>query len=132
MRLKIFLGLCIIVPIGFASKFYNGPAAGWFNNSLGGVFYEIFWCLVGIFLFPKAKPFWVAFWVFAVTCFLETLQLWHPPVLEAIRSTFIGQTLIGTTFSGWDFFYYLIGCGVGWIWMRRLVHFSIASGGFPC
>ena len=117
-RLKVFLWLCAITPVGFASKFYKGPWAWWFNNYAGGILYEIFWCLVGIFFFSKAKPFWIAFWVFAITCFLEFLQLWHPPFLEVIRRTFIGRTLIGTTFSMWDFLHYFVGCGIGWFWLR--------------
>ncbi len=119
------LWLSVITVLGFVSKFYRGPGAWWFNNYAGGLLYEIFWCLIGTFFFPRVKPFWIVLWVFGITCSLEFLQLWHPPFLEAIRSTFIGQTLIGTTFSGWDFLYYLIGCGIGWLWLKQV---SLGSG----
>jgi hypothetical protein len=36
------ISLCIVGLLGFATKFYSGPAAAWVNNSFCGVFYEIF------------------------------------------------------------------------------------------
>ncbi len=59
--------LLIIVPLGLYSKFYSGPAANWVNNSLGGVFYEVFWCLL-IFLFAD-KP-----WVIAISACCHLLS----------------------------------------------------------
>lgn len=110
IRLKILLFLLFLVPLGFYSKFYDGPAALWVNNSFSGILYEMFWCVVVLFFLPAVKPLYVTLWVFAITSLLETLQLWHPPLLQSIRSTFIGQTLIGTSFVWSDFFYYLTGC----------------------
>ena len=118
-RWTLVLSLLVITALGFASKFYSGPRAWWFNNYLAGLLYEVFWCLIGIVFCPRAKPHWIALWVFGITCFLEALQLWHPQFLELIRSTFIGAALIGTTFSWWDFFYYVIGSAIGWFWIGR-------------
>ncbi|ODS34777.1 MAG: hypothetical protein SCARUB_00037 [Candidatus Scalindua rubra] len=56
----------------------------------------------------RVSAFWVASSVLGITCFLEFLQLWHPPFLESIRSTFIGSVLIGTTFTWWDFPHYAL------------------------
>jgi hypothetical protein len=120
IRLWTGASLLIIVPLGFCTKFYSGPAANWVNNSLGGVFYEVFWCLL-IFLFLDAgKPRVIAIWVLILTCCLEFLQLFHPPFLELLRGTFIGRTILGTSFTWSDFLYYFLGCGVGWLWMRWL------------
>jgi hypothetical protein len=58
--------------------------------------------------------------VFAVTCALEVLQLWHPAPLEAVRGTFLGRTLLGTTFVWWDFPHYALGCALGAWSGRRL------------
>jgi len=112
--------LLIIVTIGFYSKFYSGPAANWVNNSLGGVFYEIFWCILIFLFFGSSKPWIIATFVLIVTCLLEFLQLWHPPFLEIIRSNFIGRMVLGTSFTWSDFPYYFLGCGIGWLWIRRL------------
>ena len=112
--------ILIIVPIGFYSKFYSGPGKDWINNSLGCVLYEIFWCLF-IFLFLiKIKIWKIAVSVFIATCILEVMQLWHPQSLEYIRSFFLGRTLIGTSFSWFDFIYYFIGSIIGYVLLNRL------------
>jgi hypothetical protein len=111
--------LLVIVPLGFYSKFYSGPAAVWVKNCLSGVFYVIFWCLL-ILLFIPAKPGLVAIVVFVVTSLLEILQLSHHPVLEFIRGFFLGRVLIGTVFVWSDFIYYAVGCLLGWLWLRLL------------
>ena len=112
--------LLFITLIGFYSKFYFGPGASWVNNSLGGVFYEIFWCLLVFLFMVNAKALVIATSVFIVTCFLEVLQLWHPEFLEIIRSYFIGRTVLGTSFNLYDFIYYFIGSGIGYLILTRL------------
>jgi Protein of unknown function (DUF2809) len=119
-RIWTVILLLIITPLGFYTKFYSGPAAAWVNNSLGGVFYEIFWCLLVFLFFVNVKALVVATSVFIVTSFLEVLQLWHPEFLEFIRSYFIGRTLLGTSFNIYDFIYYFIGSGIGYLILTRL------------
>lgn len=119
-RIYAILFLTCIVPIGLYTKFYHGYAAFWVNNSLGGVMYEIFWCLVVFLFYPALRSFTIAAGVFVVTCILEILQLWHPYFLTSIRSTFIGQTIFGTTFVWADFLYYLIGSLIGLLIVRGL------------
>ncbi len=113
-KLVTLISILIVVPLGFASKFYAGPGAKWFNDSLGGLLYEVFWCLTISYILIKVKPWKIAISVFMITCILEFLQLWHPVFLEIIRSTFIGRTIIGTTFIPSDFIYYTIGSITGW------------------
>ncbi|MCP4662499.1 MAG: DUF2809 domain-containing protein [bacterium] len=117
---RLVPSLLLVTAAGFASKLYRGPADGWFNDHLAGLFYVVFWCLVALALFPKATPARLASWVLVLTCSLELLQLWHPPLLRSIRSTFVGRSLIGTTFQAWDFLYYVLGWGIGWTWTRWL------------
>ena len=117
-RRFLILVLIIITPLGFYSKFYTGPAQYWVNNSLGGVFYIVFWCLVVQILFFNVRELTIVGWVFVVTCLLETLQLWHPWFLEAIRRTFIGGTILGTTFVWSDFLYYVAGSLFGYLLLR--------------
>ncbi len=68
---------------------------------------------------PYANAIWAVCSVLGITCVLEFLQLWHPLVLESIRSTFIGSTLIGTAFTWWDFPHYFIGCFVSWLIIKQ-------------
>ena len=112
--------LLLVTPFGFYTKIYLGPGASWVNDSLGGVFYEIFWCLLVFLLMVNARALVIATSVFMVTCFLEVLQLWHPEFLEIIRSYFIGRTLLGTSFNLYDFIYYFIGSGIGYLILTRL------------
>ncbi len=119
-RIRILIAILFITPLGFATKFYNGPLHAWVNDSLGGVLYEVFWCLAAALFFPRVNAIKTAALIFAATCVLEILQLWHPPFLEAVRATFIGRTLIGTSFSWLDFPHYLLGCFAGWRLVDRL------------
>ena len=112
--------LLLITPLGFYTKIYSGPGASWVNDSLGGVFYEIFWCLIIFFFFHKVKSWKIAASVFIITCALEFLQLWLPPFLEYLRSFFIGQAILGNSFSRDDFIYYFIGSGIGYLILTRL------------
>jgi len=120
-RICIILSLLIITLAGFLCKFYSGIFQHWINNYLAGVLYEVFWCLVIFFFyFDKKHITKIAIGIFSVTSLLEILQLFHPYILELIRSTFMGRTLIGTTFSWWDFPHYIVGCIIGWFWMRKI------------
>ena len=96
------------------------------NHSLSGVWYEIFWCLLVFFVWPEGKPWLMALVVGLATGVVEVLQLWHPPFLDYLRRSFIGATILGTSFAGSDFAYYVVGCGIGWLWMRKL------QGRGPC
>jgi len=126
-QLLILLSLVVITPIGFMTKFYHGPGQVWVSDSLGGLFYEIFWCLVFAFIFVKAKPFTIAVLVLLVTCALEFLQLWHPPLLEIIRGNFFGRTILGSAFNWLDFPYYFIGSLIGFIWLKLIKRLSSES-----
>ncbi len=110
----------ILVPVGFYTKFYSGFGHEWVNNKLGGVFYEIFWCLLFYILLPKSKPLGIAIWVFMITSTLEFVQLINSSLLDIIRSNFIGQTIIGNSFSWSDFPYYVIGSVIGYYIMILL------------
>jgi hypothetical protein len=114
-----FLSLVVIVPTGFYSKWYRGPGAHWVNDSLGGVFYVIFWCVVFSFCLPTVRAARIALAVLAATCCLEFLQMWHPPFLEFLRSFFIGRTILGSSFDWYDFPYYFLGAALGWLWMKK-------------
>ena len=120
IRIIILVSILIIATLGFASKFYVGPGAKWFNNSLSGLLYEVFWCLVLSLFLIKVKSWKIALSVFFVTCILEFLQLWHPIFLEIIRSTFIGRTILGTTFVPSDFIYYFFGSLAGWTFLVKI------------
>ncbi|MEL7036923.1 MAG: DUF2809 domain-containing protein [Cyanobacteria bacterium J06592_8] len=119
-RWIIFAIVITLVPIGLASKFYQGPLEFWINNSFSSIFYEMFWIFLVLLIWPQLSPGWVSFWVFIVTSILEFMQLWKPPFLQAIRATLMGRLLLGVSFVWTDFIYYVIGCTVGWLILRSL------------
>ncbi|AFZ22474.1 Protein of unknown function (DUF2809) [Cylindrospermum stagnale PCC 7417] len=120
-KIFIILSMLIVVAMGFFFKYYTGISQQWFNNYVAAIFYEIFWCLFAFWFFRnRAAVQQIPLGVFVITCILEFLQLWHPPLLEAIRATLIGKLLLGTTFAWWDFPHYLLGCVLGWLWLRQL------------
>jgi Protein of unknown function (DUF2809) len=117
----IIPSLLIVIAMGFFFKYYTGSAHQWFNDYGAGVFYEIFWCLFAFLFFrSRVAVRQIPLWVFIITCILEFLQLWHPALLQEFRATLIGKWLIGTTFAWWDFLHYLLGCILGWLWLRQL------------
>lgn len=125
-RLFILLSLLIVSLLGLGSKYYRGWGDNWLNNSLAAVWYEVFWCLFFLALFPK-KIIFIPIGVFIMTSLLEFLQLWHPPFLQLLRSSTLGRLLLGTTFSEWDFFYYAIGCVIGGWWLRKILKYANAK-----
>jgi hypothetical protein len=120
LRWWTLASIFVIVPAGFGAKYYRGPGADWVANNFAGSFYCAFWCLVVLFLVPRWSPRWIALGVLIATCILEFSQISKAPVLEAIRSNFIGRSIIGSTFDWFDFPYYFLGSGVGWLWTARL------------
>lgn len=110
--------LAIVVPLGFASKFYAGPAQFWVGGHFGGILYVAFWILLVLLIWPTLSSRLVAFTVLGITCVLEVLQLWQPSALGAVRSTFMGHALIGSTFSWWDFPNYVLGSILGVLLVR--------------
>ena len=106
---RSLLALVLVTPLGFYTKFYEGPAEEWVHNSLGGILYVIFWTILFSMFLSRTRIWKAALIVLICTCILEFLQLWHPPFLEAIRSTFLGGALLGNSFVWSDLLYYLLG-----------------------
>ncbi len=122
--LMTLIALLIITPLGFFTKFYTGNGFAWVNNSLGGMFYEIFWCLLIFLFFTKLKPAFIAIVVFLITCALEFSQLWKPGFLEILREHFFVRTIIGNSFTWSDFPYYFIGSLAGFAMLVMIKRIS--------
>ncbi len=119
-RVLTALSIALVVPAGLYTRFYSGVGESWVRDSLGGVFYVIFWCLVVYLILDTTRPLLIVVAVTLFTSALEFLQLWHPPALETLRRSFLGSALLGTTFYWSDFLYYIVGALISWLWMNRL------------
>lgn len=111
--------LAAIGAAGLVAKSWKGPAAFWVRDSFAGVLYVAFWIVLARMALPRARLHRIVLAVLTTTCVLESLQLWKPPLLEAIRATWIGKALIGTTFSWLDFPHYILGALLGAFLARR-------------
>lgn len=119
-RRPTLLVLAVVVPLGFALKEYGGPGRWWVNNWGASFAYEVFFLALAFLIVPRpARLAALALGVCLTTCALEFLQLWKPPWLEAIRSTFVGRAVLGHTFSWLDLPAYPLGCLIGWFVLRR-------------
>jgi len=116
----LFGSLLILFVLGFATKFYGGPGSLWVSNHLGDILYETFWCLFIAFCAPQMPIKKNVLLVFVITCFLEFLQLWHPPFLATLRNTFIGHAILGSHFDIWDIPHYALGCILAYIWLTKI------------
>ena len=117
---KTVLVLIILIPLGFYTKSYGGPGYSWVQGYLGGLLYEIFWCLFASLWLPYQSTWCIAAGVFLATAIIEILQLWHLPIFETLRNTFIGQAILRSSFDIWDFPHYLLGCILGAFAIRTL------------
>ncbi|WP_103126733.1 DUF2809 domain-containing protein [Nostoc cycadae] len=118
---RTIFSLAIILPVGLLYSHYR-YSVGWLNQEVGGIFYQIFWCLFAfLFTTTRASVWQIPLWVLVITSLVEFMQLWHPPFLVWVRSFWWGRMLIGTAFTWADFPYYFIGSGLGWLWLRLIV-----------
>ena len=120
-RYRALAALGVVVPFGFAAKYYRGPAQWWVNNWVSSFAYEIFFMLLAFLLFSRRSgAVLIGVTVCLATCLLEFAQLWKPPWIQAARATFIGQCVLGNKFTWWDLPAYPIGCVLGCLLLWRL------------
>jgi Protein of unknown function (DUF2809) len=119
-RWRMLESAIALIPLGYFIRFY-GPGPEWLNDALGSVTYEMFWITLGLGIWPKIRPLHMAAVVGIATSLLEFLQLWHPPVLQALRHTLLGRLILGTTFSWLDFPAYAGGSILGLWWGQVLL-----------
>ncbi|HHP7232555.1 MAG TPA: DUF2809 domain-containing protein [Xenococcaceae cyanobacterium] len=124
----IFISLLIITPLGLLSKVYTGVGQEWINNYSGDILYEIFWCLIFFSFFASKKAITIIpILVFIITSTIEVAQLWFKYIPVTIRSHIIWRLLLGSAFAWWDFFYYGLGCILGWLLLTKIAQISQRS-----
>ena len=106
VRLRMAAAMVVVVALGIATKLYGGPGVQWVQGNAGGFFYVAFFTLLLLSIRPGLRPLLAATIVFVGTSALEVLQLWHPPILQGVRSTFVGQALLGGHFEWIDIPFY--------------------------
>jgi Protein of unknown function (DUF2809) len=125
-RIALLIGIILIIPLGYSVRFATGLGMPLLQDITGSLAYQILLMLLVAFFCPRASLVKVAVWVCVASCVGELLQLWQPPLLQAIRATWIGRIVLGNTFTVSDFPPYAVGSFLGWLglkWLRRkMVH----------
>lgn len=71
-------------------------------------------------IFPKTNLIKLAVWNYAFGVLDELSQLWHTPILDAIRSTTIGKLMLGVGFVWSDLVCYAAGTILAYFFIRLL------------
>ena len=119
---KTLVLIVLIAALGFLAKLIPNGGAIWISNHLAGLFYVTELSLILFLFFYEHFIFLLVLVAFLLTSLVEFTQYWHPDFLEPMRSSFIGHTIIGSTFSWLDFPWYVGGAILGWLllrWVRK-------------
>lgn len=122
IRIISFVLLIILSAIGFWMwRLFEGPGRYWVRYYVSGIVYVMI-LSVGLFtILPGRKNILrIPLIVFVLTCCLEFLQLYKPPMLQTFRSTLFGAALIGTCFVWLQFPFYIAGALCSYILLKLL------------
>jgi len=125
-RIALLVGIVLIIPLGYSVRFSKSLGIPLLQDIVGSLAYQILLMFIAAFFYPRVSLAKIAVWVFVASSAGELLQLWQPPLLQAIRATWIGRIILGNTFTLSDFPPYAVGSWLGWLglrWLRRkMVH----------
>lgn len=125
-RIALLISIILIIPLGYSVRFATGLGIPLLQDIVGSLAYQILLMFLVAFFYPRISLVKIAIWVCLSSCLLELLQLWQPPLLQAIRATWLGRIVLGNTFTVSDFPPYVVGSFLGWLglkWLRRkMVH----------
>lgn len=107
----MFMLLVIGVGLFLRSRFCPAPPI---IEKYGG---DALWAMVvflGLgFVFPRAATFTLALSALTISWAVEFSQIYHSPWLDALRATFPGKLILGSTFNLPDLPAYAFGIAVG-------------------
>jgi len=113
MRTRTAIALVCLLAVGLTATYGSTAFLGaWGRRHAGGVLYVVFWALALQFSRPQGRPGVHALIAFIGTCMIEALQLVHVPWLDALRTTRVGEILLGSTFDWFDVPHYALGAGL--------------------
>lgn len=119
-RCALLAGIVLIIPLGYFVRFSKELHAPLLQDIGGSLAYQILMMLGLAFLFPRLPLVKCAVGVFVFSCAVEVLQLWQAHFILAVRATWPGRVILGTTFNWWDFPPYALGCVLGWFVLSAL------------
>ena len=108
-RIIYFLLILITIPLGLCSRIYGNLLPNFFAEYAGDVLYAIcaFWTFR--FVFIKYPLTTITLTTFMFCIFIETLQLYQAPWMQAVRQTPPFGWLLGYGFLWSDWVCYAVG-----------------------
>lgn len=101
--------------------------AEWFFPVVAKYGGDVIWAGMFLFvlriIFPRANLVKLAILNYALGVLDETSQLWHTPILDAIRSTTIGKLILGLGFMWSDIVCYAVGTVLAYFFIILLERF---------
>ncbi len=119
-RIALLVGIVCIIPLGYGVRFSSALNAPLLQDIAGAVCYQMLWMMIVAFIRPKLSLAKCAVGVFIASSAIEFLQLCKLPFLLALRATWLGRVILGTTFLWADFPPYALGCVFGWVTLSAL------------
>jgi len=110
--------ILVVAALGVLSKILPSSPESWVSNHLAGAFYVVELTLILYLIFPDHLSAVLVLAAFLLTSLVEFLQNWHPDFLEPVRASFVGHTILGSTFSWLDFPWYVAGAFIGWLLLQ--------------
>jgi hypothetical protein len=128
-RIMSFFLLLVLSAAGlWMWRYYRGWGQYWIRYYISGIVYVMILSVGLFFILPSRKNVWrIPLVIFVLTCGLEFLQLYKPPILQSFRATLIGAALIGTDFVWLQFPFYVAGALCSYFLLKLL--FSTTTGG---
>lgn len=130
-RIALLIGIVCIIPFGYGVRFSRSLNAPLLQDIVGAVCYQILWMMIVAFIRPQLSLAKCALGVFVASSAIEFLQLWKSPFLLALRATWVGRVILGTTFLWADFPPYALGCLLGFFLLRAVRAYFTKSAKAP-
>jgi hypothetical protein len=112
--LKLIL-LVLVFITALYTKEYRGEYQLIVNNHVGGAFYVLFGSLAFSLLFSHMRPVTATLLALGITSILEVIQWFRFPALLDLTKMKVFAYILGNSFNPYDFIYYIIGAGVGFV-----------------
>jgi Protein of unknown function (DUF2809) len=119
-RQALLIGLCAIVPLGYAVRFAQIDGLAWFSDAFGTIAYQVFFIFLLAFITPNIAAFRAAVVIALFGWGMEFLQLVQTPFWRSVRATAPGRLFFGTTFNQNDLLFYILGSIAGGLILKRL------------
>jgi hypothetical protein len=114
-RTRYVMAAMAVIAVGLASR----NVAGLFPEALGKYPGDTLWTLMMFFflgsLFPRCRSLHIAACALAISCAVETSQLYHSPWIDSLRGNSLGHLVLGSGFDWRDFPAYSLGASAGFV-----------------